>query len=218
MWCNGGMGKKYHDKEWLRREYVGKKRTTTDIADECGVTGTTISDWLKRHDIGTRSHREAQKPDKPYTDRGWLAHEYKTKERSMREIAEGCDVTAAVILKWLRRFNLKTRHPDHEAKNRTIGITTHGEFGRLKGGYRYVTSSLTIDGEREQYTVAVHQLIAIAEGADPHKVFSNGEYHTHHKNGIKWDNRPENLEFTTREEHAQEHNANRERTETGEWV
>ena len=212
------MGKKYHDKEWLKREYVDKRRTITDVGDECGVSSTTISDWLDRHDIGARSQREAQKPDKPYTDREWLAHNYRTKERSMKDIADECDVSHPVILKWLRRFGIKTRDPDAHKINIDLGITTDGELGSLSGGYRYVQSKITIDGEQHRAQVGVHQLIAIAEGADPHKVFSNGEYHTHHKNGIKWDNRPENLEFTTREEHAQEHNANRERTETGEWL
>ena len=212
------MGKKYHNREWLKREYVDKRRTTTDIAEECGVTSVTISDWLDRHGIGARSQREAQRPDGKYTDRKWLYEQYKEQERSMADIAEECGVTAAVILKWLRRFGIKTRESYNHAKSAVIGITTDGEFGSLDGGYRYVSSSLTIDDERVKWQVGVHQLIAIAEGADPYKVFSNGKWQVHHKNRIKWDNRPENIEFTTREKHRSEHVMNRERTETGEWV
>jgi len=48
----------------------------------------------------------------------------------------------------------------------------------------------------------VHQLIAIANGADPHKVFGNRQYNIHHKNGFKFDNRPSNIEMLTASEHG----------------
>jgi len=79
-------------------------------------------------------------------------------------------------------------------------------------------SSLKVDGEREHYAVGLHQLLAIAEGADPHKVFSDGAYHCHHKNGLRWDNRPCNVELKKAEQHIGDHTQERERTETGEWV
>lgn len=55
--------------------------------------------------------------------------------------------------------------------------------------------------QKERY-VSVHQLTAIAEGASPYKVFSNGLYETHHENRMKGDNRPENLTVLLNEEHA----------------
>jgi len=213
------MGKKYHNGEWLHQEYIEKRRTTTDIADECGVSGATICDWLDRHDIQTRSQRESHKPDKKYTDREWLNTQYRENGKTMREIADECDVTAAAILKWLRRYNIETRDEAYHKRVEPIGITySKGELGDIPGPYAYAMSSLKVNGEREHYAVGLHQLLAIAKGADPHKVFSDGAYHCHHKNGLRWDNRPSNVELKKAEQHIGDHTQERERNETGEWV
>ena len=52
-------------------------------------------------------------------------------------------------------------------------------------------------------TVYEHQLVAIAEGADPREVF-NG-HHVHHRNGVPWDNRPSNLEVRDPRDHGLKH-------------
>jgi len=55
--------------------------------------------------------------------------------------------------------------------------------------------------KRERY-VYVHQLLAIADGASPYLVFSNGDWEVHHRNGRKFDNRPENLQLLQNTEHG----------------
>ena len=54
-----------------------------------------------------------------------------------------------------------------------------------------------------QSVVYVHQLVAIADGADPGKVFSNGVYHVHHRLPIPWLNIPGNLELVHWTEHVE---------------
>lgn len=56
----------------------------------------------------------------------------------------------------------------------------------------------------EEGIVQVHRLIAIANGEDPHKVFS-GNYHCHHQSGFRCDNRHGNIELLTEKEHMQIH-------------
>lgn len=58
------------------------------------------------------------------------------------------------------------------------------------------------NGEKSVY---VHQLVAIANGADPWKVFSDGEYETHHKTGIKELNAGWNLTVVPHWKHFDTH-------------
>jgi hypothetical protein len=53
-------------------------------------------------------------------------------------------------------------------------------------------------------TVYVHQLLAIADGADPSEVF-RPHFDVHHRNHVPWDNRPENLRLEPAEEHRRSH-------------
>lgn len=75
-------------------------------------------------------------------------------------------------------------------------------FGTTTRGYEVWYTNKKTDGTRD---VPVHQLLAINKGNDPNKVFSGNDYQVHHKNEIPWDNRPENIELLSHEDHAREH-------------
>lgn len=199
--------KPYQREEWLRREYVDKGRTVKDIAEQFDMSRPGITHWMDKYGIDRRGHKEAQKPDKPYTDEDWLRQQYINKERSLHDIAAECGVSAAVILKWARRFEIPRRGAgEHQKRARATYTTT-------PRGYRRVQSR----HESGIDYVYVHQLLAIAKGYDPHVVF-DGDYHTHHRNGIRWDNRPENIELLHKSEHLAEHAPKRDRAATGEFV
>ena len=200
--------KKHHDESWLREKYHGEELTLREIGDLCGVTGTTISDWMDRHGIERRDRRQAQRANGRHTEREWLAEQYHGKGRSLKDIANECDVNPVTIMNWMERHDIPrrtaTQHKRNEPANHTFMPT----------GYERVASKHK--GEFKQ--AKVHQLVAIANGADPHKVFSGGKYECHHKNRIPWDNRPENVELLDGIEHDEIHAAERERAPTGEWL
>jgi len=200
--------KPYQEEAWLRREYCEKKRTVSDIAGEFDMTTTGITHWMDKHDIERRGQRESQRPDKPYTNPEWLREKYVQEERSMSDIGDECGVTAATILKWLRRHDIDTRTSNTHQMKAPAGFST------LPRGYELVTSKLNGDVSRAY----VHQLVAIANGANPEHIFSDGDYHCHHKNGVKWDNRAGNIEVLTKSEHQSLHYEDREKTPTGEVI
>ena len=49
----------YKDQIWLRKQYIEKKRSPNDIANEIGVATNTIIYWLKKFHIPRRSYSEA---------------------------------------------------------------------------------------------------------------------------------------------------------------
>lgn len=71
---------------------------------------------------------------------------------------------------------------------------------RASDGYEILAS--TYRGKNER--VYVHQLVAIADGADPNDLFG-GPVQIHHSNGIPWDNRPSNIDPKHIAEHAADH-------------
>lgn len=92
--------------------------------------------------------------------------------------------------------------------------------GRYISGEGYAHYQVQVNGRR--YTVQEHQLVALLDGADPEKVFSNGEYHIHHNHEIdnpsEWPwaaallkqfNYPENLEVVENGDHAELTNGKR---------
>lgn len=52
--------KPHWEKKWLLREYVTKKRSTGEIAQEVGTTDANILYWLRKHKIPRRTVSEAR--------------------------------------------------------------------------------------------------------------------------------------------------------------
>lgn len=148
--------------------------------------------------------------DKPYTNSTWLEEKYWEEELTVHEMADEADCSAQTIVNWMDKYGI-----DKRTVRQNIGVskvtqmTTNGEFGKIPGGYIQFQSYIVEDGEYNYSVCGSHQLLAIAEGADPHRVFSNGENVVHHENGLKWDNRPENLMVMSGAGHTSYHTTER---------
>ena len=106
----------YKDNAWLTRRYCIDGLSTRKIAQECGVGGSTIVYWLKKHRVYMRSRNEAARmradvmkngatpefANVTYRKLGWLT-EKRIKERlTVTQIAKMCNVTHTTISRWLK--------------------------------------------------------------------------------------------------------------------
>jgi hypothetical protein len=123
-----------------------------------------------------------------YRDKETLQELYIEKGLSTFEIAEkfGCHQTT--VSRWLSRHDIEARKPDHK-KDGHLNWTRRG----------YLRFQTKVDGEIK--SVYIHRLVAISKfGISPVL-----EKDVHHRNGVKFDNRPENLELLDRSSHARLH-------------
>jgi len=137
------MADKYKDEEWLREQYIEKRKTTYEMADICGVSDPTILRWMDKFGIERRGRSAAQ-----------IKH----------------------------RKEAPSMRTDYDGYER---ISAH-------------------NGNNQRKTVLHHQLLAIADGVEPQTLLG-GKYDVHHKNRLRWDNRPDNLEVLTKTEHGKIH-------------
>lgn len=143
---------------------------------------------------GLSVHKSAtHEKEKPYTDAERLRRLYWDEGLSMDQVAERLGTDKDRIDYWMGVHDIDTRRAYAEQDFASLRVDKDG----------YTLWREYHDGEYSR--VLVHRLAAVAEYG-----FSAVAGHdVHHKNGVRWDNRPENLEPMEPSEHRRLHGVER---------
>lgn len=133
-----------------------------------------------------------------YKDESYLYEKHWVEMKSLREIGEENDVSHKTISYWFEKFDLPKRGVGGELP--WVPFRTEGE-GSQSAGYEKWRHAVNYEDGRVDHRVSVHRLLAVAEwGFD-----TVCGMDIDHENGLKWDNRVENLNVLTSEEHTKKH-------------
>lgn len=156
---------------------------------KCDICGKEV-----RTEQGLNAHR-TRVHDTPWSDKEVLKDLYLDKQMNAVEIAEKFYVNKATILRWLEHHDIQRR--DNNVEIMRVHSSKPASF---KTGFRGYEKWKFKHKDRYIH-IPVHRLLAVSEfGLDA----LDGKV-VHHKNGVKWDNRPDNIELLTGSEHSKEH-------------
>jgi transposase len=140
--------------------------------------------------------------DRPWRDPHYLQYLYRGRGLSTLAIAERLDCAPSTVRRWLDRHGVERRSLSEaqltRVRRESVPFETRSPEAR-DAGYEYWHHSYRRrhpDGD--QSWIPVHRLLAVSEfGFD-----AVADNDVHHINGIRWDNRPENITLLSREHHA----------------
>jgi len=189
----------FHNKEWIVEEYIEKERSITEIAKECGVETQRVSDQVKEFGINIRDQDHGYKK---YKNKEWLHEQYVLKYKSARQIAKENGVSPKFIEDELKNAGIEIREGGRHKLHASFRTTTQG----YEEWYGY-----TPDSGRRDESIHVHRLLAISEyGCE---AVSGKD--VHHRNGIPWDNRLENIDLMEKSEHGRLHGKDKDKPALG---
>lgn len=188
------MDNKYKDEDWLREKYNEEHWTMKNIADCCGISMGTVQYWMNKYNIERRDKwAHLREADRKYKNKKWMLEKYVDGGCSATEMAKLADCDVMTILTWLDKHGIDRRSHEESASSNTP------HFYTSERGYEIIGDT--------KNQISVHRLVSISHfgtNSVKNKV-------VHHKNGIPWDNRPENLEIMTNKEHGKLHAEKRRR-------
>jgi len=122
-----------------------------------------------------------------YRQRETLVELYHDEGLSQREVADRLDCGQSTVRKWMDRL-------DVSARPRIPQLSDPIPLGQDADGYEVWQHQ----HNGTKWTCLVHRLCAVAW-------FGKAGEAVHHRNGIPWDNRKENLQNMTQQQHNKHH-------------
>lgn len=107
-------GKPYHNRRLLCELYHNYNKGLNEIADELGVSLSTISRAFNKHDIERRTAKAGELEDK-----SWMEQRYHGDGMSSTEIADELDCTHRTVLNWLERHGIERRERNERPQQLT---------------------------------------------------------------------------------------------------
>lgn len=144
---------------------------------------------------GVQSHDGVVEGVTPWKDEETLRELYVGQGLSHRKIAEILDCHKNTVRRWMNRFGIESRdRVDAAARGKRLKPAPY-----MTDVWGYESWKTEVAGKGR--VVRIHRLLAVAEYGLDEVVGKD----VHHLNGIKWDNRPENIVPLTRQEHFRRH-------------
>jgi transposase len=126
--------------------------------------------------------------EKPWRDAGLLQTLYWENDMTFRDIGDAFGCSKDTVYNWVERLGVRGGGSD---------CMRAAVFSQNTQGYEQWRHKIS----GTNYNVKIHRLLAVAEyGFD-----AVCENDVHHQNHIPWDNRPENIEVKSHEQHARDH-------------
>lgn len=194
-----------HDEAWLKDRYVVRSMSAQAIADEIGdgCTKFAVYNALKKFNIPKRTH-SSRFPQ--LNDKEWLREHYIDKQMSTVQIAQLVGSTVGNVGSHLRSAGIPLRTSKEGIAARYPDGRNGEQAANWRGGRQVRNGYIMIyvpDHPRATKAGAVFEHIVVAEKKIGRSLLP-GEV-VHHINEIPDDNRPENLEVMTRQEHVKTH-------------
>lgn len=187
-------GGAYRDEETLRRLYVVERMSMGQMAERFDVAVSTVHKWMKHHEIERRERTTRIEPG-THRDEGTLQRLYHDEGLTLDQVAERLECGVTTIKDWMNRYDIERRDPI--AASKAASRVPYATYLTKPSGYE--AWAARHDGDMDW--VYVHRLLAVAKyGFD-----AVCDSVVHHRNGIKWDNRPSNVELMDRADHGRLH-------------
>jgi transposase-like protein len=138
------------EEEWLREQYVDKKKSMADIGEQCGCHKHTVRRWLHKHNIKIPEGGYQTPADERLTDPDWLHEQYAKSEKSLSEIADEIGCSLSAVWRWLDQHEIDTREP---SSNDGLSGEDHAQWkgGKFPYGPGWTEQKRCAVRERDNY-------------------------------------------------------------------